>query len=162
MSEQAVSADPVDYPVVRIGGKEETIRIGVNALIQLNKKKINIFEPPPYSPEWNAWAALINQIKSGKEAGTLDEAGQNRLQAEANDAWLKIPAERREWRNPLSRGTLGDQLAITTEIVAAVLSSETRAVTAAQIADAIEMDEVKPLFDALIIAIKKVSAQLGL
>lgn len=157
-NDETLAADPVDYPVVRIGGKEERLRIGVSALVRLNKAGINIFEPAPYSAEWNEWAGIVNQIA---EAGTLEESERLRLQTEAQKAWNLIPQSRREWRNPLSRGNLADQLAITTAVVAASLSTVTRTVTAEEIQDRLEMDEVKPLLDALIIAVKKVTAQLG-
>lgn len=158
MSDQALSTDPVDYPSIRIGGKETPIRISCATLLRLKKSGLNLFEQPPASAEFDVWLALYNEYLAAASAEPQDPTVTEPLRQRVLGAWEAVPQERRDWKAPLDRGDRLEQMETACKVIAAVVATEKDPVTAMEIAEQLDLSQLGSTINTLAEAVKKVSA----
>lgn len=167
MSEPMQNTDPVDYPKLRVGSSEYSIRISIATLVKLKNQGINLFEQVPYDPQNMRHLAAVNAVReldketAGNVAGSEAIAARRaELMAEVLDAESKMTPERRAWKEPLRQGTIIDQWEMCAKILAASVSSDGNPVNYMKLLEEIDPGEINTMVDVLTEAIKKVTAQI--
>lgn len=163
------NTDPVVYPTLRVGSSEYPVRISIATLVKLKQQGLDLFEQHPYDPQNGAFLQAYNALvafdletsaAADPEAAAARQETRAGLLAALREIEEKMTPERRNWREPLKKGTVIDQWAVCAKILAASISTPEKPVEYMRLLEDIEPGEVNAMVEVLTVAIKKVTAQI--